>query len=93
MNSIAKAAAQKVGSFRGQDQQQLNSLAEATSNLYNEDDYLLAPWRFAASGWRYVKKSEPNQFLNHPNKDKNNASYGSIQQKINESKNANYSSD
>ena len=36
--------------------------------LYNEDDYMIAPCRFAKSGWKYIKKDSVQQFLNHPNK-------------------------
>ena len=47
---------------------QVSDIEKQSSNLYNNDEYILTPCRFAPSGWKYVKKDVPQSFLSHPNK-------------------------
>jgi hypothetical protein len=63
-----KAADKQVLDKRSFDMQSLKMLNDSSQNLYNEEEYLLSPWRFAKGGWRYVKRNAVDPYLNHPNK-------------------------
>ena len=69
INSLAKAAEKSVMDSK-YDKNSLKEIQDNTSSLFNEDEYMLSPWRFADNGWKFVKKSDNNnnKFLNHPNK-------------------------
>ncbi len=32
-------------------------IRDDTTSLYNEDEYIITPCRFAKSGWKYVRKT------------------------------------
>jgi hypothetical protein len=66
INTLAKAAEKSI--IKKLDAKELSDIADKSSKLYNESDYILAPWRFAENGWRFIKKDQVNQYLNHPNK-------------------------
>jgi hypothetical protein len=43
-------------SYKKEELQELKSHLSGRGMLYNEDDYMIAPCRFAKSGWKYIKK-------------------------------------
>jgi len=56
---LAKASESNVidpVSYKKEELQELKSHLSGRGMLYNEDDYMIAPCRFAKSGWKYIKK-------------------------------------
>ena len=35
----------------------MSEIAESSKRLYNDDEYILTPCRFAKSGWKYIRKN------------------------------------
>ena len=64
--------------LKGVKRDQLTEIADQSSKQLNEDEYILTPCRFAPSGWKYVKKVDPQPFLHHPNKRNSQGYYTSI---------------
>ena len=56
VQAIVKASDKKILNERKYNRDHMEEVAEASKRLYNEDEYILTPCRYAASGWKYVKK-------------------------------------
>jgi hypothetical protein len=66
VSSLATAAEKNL--IHPNKKSNFKEMAKEATNLYNEDDYVLTPCRFAPGGWKYQPKTKKNVYLNHPNK-------------------------
>jgi hypothetical protein len=68
ISSLASATERNLIDPNKVPKSEITQIRDDTTSLYNEDEYILTPCRFAKNGWKYVKKTNEQKFLNHPNK-------------------------
>jgi hypothetical protein len=56
VQSMVHASNKRVLNERRYNKEHMNEIADLSVRLYNEDEYILTPCRFAPSGWKYLKK-------------------------------------
>lgn len=66
VSSLATAAEKNL--IHPSKKSNFKEMAKEATNLYNEDDFVLTPCRFAPGGWKYQLKAKKNEYLFHPNK-------------------------
>jgi hypothetical protein len=54
--SMVKAQKKNVLNEKRYNKERVAMVHEMSTRLYNEEEYILTPCRFAPSGWKYVKK-------------------------------------
>ncbi len=61
VSSLANAAEKNLMDKGKQfDKEDLKQLCENSSKHFNEEEYMLTPWRFAHGGWKYVRRGSVN---------------------------------
>jgi len=72
VGSLATAAEKNlVKKERNLDKEAMRQVYDQTTTKYNEEEFMLTPCRFAPGGWKYVRRTSINKYLNHPNKANN----------------------